>query len=168
LKRVLLILVGTLLGLGTMYVALAIFGLLAVWSPFPVSWWRAHPAIVRTCSEAVVVVPCVGALGYTFLKLFRTHAVANAFASMTAVLLLGLSGVITQSGGFLAGLRISWHLFVPFLIGPPFVAYLFLTMRTRDDELFRRRYDQRDSWLKRVGYFRKWFRRRSNNRWRGP
>ena len=105
-------------------------GLLAIWSPFPRSWWAHHPYLVVAGSEAIVLIPCIGILGFVLWKLYPVRAVLGAFLSVALALLVVLAQAfkdpepLTPTAGLLMGL------YGPFLVGPPLIVALIGHLRS--------------------------------------
>ena len=106
-----------------MSVAVFIFGLLAVWSPFPLSLWKTHIRAVTYASEAIAYLPMVMLLAFLLTKLFTSSRALNALLSMTLTLLACSAGSLFEPGSFLIALAeppaltISLLLAVPIAVG---------------------------------------------------
>jgi hypothetical protein len=116
------ILVGAVLGWVVIVASVALLGILAVWSPFPKTWWMHHMTVVMIGSELLAAVPLVVALGFLMSRLYRVRPVASALASMTLALLASSAGAFTDP----EALSSSWRFFVPFLLVPPLVVHFLV------------------------------------------
>ena len=122
------ILVGGLIAAVVLWVAVALFGLLAIWSPWPRSWWAHHATWVIGGSEALALLPLVITLGYFLRMLFKQNAALSALASTVLAIAVAYADVFRQPELFGPTFRLTWTLFLSFLIGPPLVV-LVLTWR---------------------------------------
>jgi len=114
------ILIGAVLGWGGVVASVALLGILAVWSPFPKTWWMHHMTVVMIGSEVLASLPCAVVLGFLMSRLYRVRPVASALASMALALLASSAGAFTDP----EALSTSWRFFIPYLLGPPLVVYL--------------------------------------------
>ncbi len=129
-KRVLLVLLGTVLGYVAMVVAIYAWGLIAVWSPFPRSMWASHGSFVTTASAGLAFAPFVALLVFALVALFKEHAVANSTISMGFVTLIGNAPGSHSPGELLASITDAWWLTAIFLIGVPLLVWLLQTLRS--------------------------------------
>ena len=117
------ILLGGLIATVALWAAVVLHGLLLVWCPR--SWWAHHAAWVIDGFRALVLLPLVVVPGYILRLLFKQDALLNTLVSTLIAL---VAAFIWDPVSFGPALRVTWRLFVPFLIGPPLVV---LVMRCR-------------------------------------
>jgi len=155
LKPALLVLVGAAFGYVAICAAAALFWLLAVRLPFPVAWRRSHADLVGLCYLGLALVPCVGIVGYALSTLFRRRAVLSALVSMTIAVYVAISYPSEDLHHLRHTVWTTWPLFACFLVGPPLVVSFRRYRPSRHEDMSKRRYDRWDSWLKKIGYFKK-------------
>jgi len=115
---------GALLGLALMWVAVDIYGFLAVWSPWPRMWWKYHFTLIEVSSFAIAIAPCVIVLGVLLANPFKRFPVSSAFASTTISFLIAVASTLNDPQLVVPTLRLGWDLFASFLLGPPAVVLL--------------------------------------------
>ena len=119
------------------------------------SWWRFHADLVRLSSLGLALIPCVGVVGYALSSLFKRNAVLSAFISMTIAVLVAISYPLEDPQHWRQTIRTTWPLFASFLIGPPLIVSFRRYRPSRVEDTSKRRHDQWDSWLRKIGYFKK-------------
>jgi hypothetical protein len=124
------VLVGAALGVLLMWVAVTIFGLLAVWSPFPSELWKTHSLAVTFGSEAIAFLPMAVLLGYFLAKLFATSRVANALISATLALAVCCVGSFSDSTSFVDRLLEVPALTISLILVTPVAVRAFERMRS--------------------------------------
>jgi hypothetical protein len=111
-----------------MWVSVLLFGILAVRSPFPITWWKTHPYLVILGSEAIAYLPCVLLLGVILGKMFDASPVRNSLLVTAIALAVAFAGSLDDPKVLLATLRESPEFAASFLIGVPVVAFLVSRM----------------------------------------
>jgi hypothetical protein len=126
------VLLGALAAFVVLCVSVALYGALAVWSPFPRTWWIHHMPWVTFGSVALTVLPCTVILGLILSKVNTQHPVTSSFISTTIALVVAFSSSFREPQ--LLGSDIGWTLgyFGPFLIGPPLVVLLLHRLRSNN------------------------------------
>ena len=122
------ILCGALIAYAFVWAAQFPIGLLAIWSPFPHSWWVDYPRWIILGSEALITVPGVIGLGFLLSKLYKRGALVSAFASVTLAVLLAYSDFFTD----LKVLADTWQFSTPWLVGPPLATAVFDRLRSNN------------------------------------
>src|SRR5215469_8927630 len=107
-KTALLVLVGAVLGTLVLWFSVYFYGLLAVWSPWSVEWWKHHFAVVSATSKALAFVPGIVVLGVIFATLFRTRAVLWALVAMLITLVVAYAGTFSTPELIVPTLRTTW------------------------------------------------------------
>jgi hypothetical protein len=131
-QSALLVLIGAALGTLVLWFSVYLYGLLAVWSPWSVEWWKHHFALVSATSKALAFIPGIVVLGAVFAKLFRTRAVLWSLVAMLITLLVAYADTFLTPELIGPTLRTTWGLFAPFLIGPPLIVYLLRRLRSNN------------------------------------
>jgi F0F1-type ATP synthase assembly protein I len=124
------VLLGAVIGFVFVWVAVTFYGLLAVWSPYSIGWWKHHIRAVMIGSQLLAVIPCVVILGLLLNRLYKTRPVLSAATSMSVVILAIYADTLWTPDLVGPTIRLTWNLFLPFLIGPPLVVYLMRTVRS--------------------------------------
>ena len=122
------ILCGAVIAYAFVWAAHLPIGLLAIWSPFPHSWWVDHPRWIIFGSEALITVPGVIGLGFFLSKLYKRRALVSAFASVTVAVLLAYSDFFTDWNVFAD----TWRFSAPWLVGPPLATAVFDRLRSNN------------------------------------
>ena len=126
------VLFGTVLGWGAMWIGIYLYGLLAIWSPWPNTWWAHHPRFVLISSAFLAALPLVIVLGWAFSRLFRHRALLGAVVTMTISFVVAVSDAFTGLKDIGGTLGSTWQIFCPFLVGPPVVALLLTRWRSNN------------------------------------
>ena len=126
------VLFGVVLGWGAIWLGIHLYGLLAVWSPWPNTWWAHHPRFVLISSAFLAALPLVIVLGLVFSRLFRHRALLGAAVAMTISLAVAVSDALTDPKDIGATLGSTWQIFAPFLVGPPVIALLLTRRRSNN------------------------------------
>ena|SRR5579863_3616941 len=116
----------------SLWAAVALYGVLAVRSPWPRAWWIQHMSLVNVGSEALALLPFVIALGLLLWRLFRKHAVLYTLTSVAIALLVAFADFFRQPELLAPALRITWGFFLPFLIGPPLIVFVLTRLRSNN------------------------------------
>jgi len=131
-KTALRVLLGAVLGTLVLWLSVSAYGLLAVWSPWSVEWWKHHYEVVSVTSKALAFAPGLIILGVIFASLFKARAVLWSLVAMLLVLLVAYADTLLHPEQIGPTLRITWSLFVPFLIGPPLIVYFVSRLRSNN------------------------------------
>ena len=131
-KQALLVLLGAAVAYLGICAAIWLYGLLAVWSPFPAAWWARHGDVVRYGSEALALIPSVVLVAYLLSRLFKQHAVISSVCAIAIALAVSLSDAFVQPHIDWETLQGIWHLFLPFLIVPPVIVSWFVKRRSNN------------------------------------
>ena len=126
------ILLGTLITIVILWASVALYGLLAVWSPFPRTWWIHHMSWVTVGSITLTVLPCIVVLGVTLSKVYRQRAVTCALASSTIALLVAFASSWGEPQEFASEPGWTLGYFGPFLFGPPLVVLILQRLRSNN------------------------------------
>ena len=128
------ILLGALCGWVLVAASSWIYGILivATWVPSPIPWWRHHVHLVWAGFQLIALLPCIAALGFLFLRLFKERPALSAFASMLIALLVSFGSTFLTPDLILPTIRLTWGFFTPLLIGPPLVVLLVERMRSNN------------------------------------
>jgi polyferredoxin len=132
LKQALLVLLGAALAYLGIGAAIWLYGVLAVWSPFPATWWARHDGVVRYGSEALALIPSVVLVAYLLSRLFKRHAVISSVCAVALALAVSLSDALVQPHVDWKTLQGIWHLFLPFLILPPVIVFWLAKRRSNN------------------------------------
>jgi hypothetical protein len=124
------VLLGAVLGFVFIWLAVTFYGLLAVWSPYSMGWWKHHIRAVMIGSQLLAVIPCVVLLGLLLNRVYKARPVLCSAMSMSVVLLAIYADTLWTPDLVGPTIRLTWNLFLPFLIGPPLVVFLMRTART--------------------------------------
>jgi hypothetical protein len=108
--------------------AVALYGVLAVWSPWPTTWWAHHVRWVTLGSQLIVLVPCILGLGLALFALYKQHAVLSAAVSMGIAFVVAFASSVTDPESLGSG----WAFFAPYFIGPPFMVYILGRLRSNN------------------------------------
>lgn len=133
------VLLGAVLGSVFVRFSITVLGLLAVWSPYSIGWWKHHARAVMLGSKLLAVIPCVVLLGLLLDRLYKARPVLSASISMSVVLLAIYANAMRTPELLGSAIRTTWDLFLPFLVGPPLVVYLMRVARSNKrsrDSLF--------------------------------
>lgn len=131
-KQALLVLLGAAVVYLAICAAVWLYGVLAVWSPFPATWWARHAGVVRYGSEALALTPWVILLAYLLSRLFKRHAVISSLCAVALALAVSLSDAFVQPHMDWKLLQGIWHLFLPFLILPPVIVFWLVKWRSNN------------------------------------
>ena len=129
-KTALRVLLGALIGTAVLWASLYLYGLMAVWSPFPNPWWAHRYTVVAITSKAIAFIPCVIVLGFIFIRLFPTRSAFYSAVTMTLVLLFAYSDALRHPEQLGPTLRLTWEMLVVFLLGPAMVVYVLRSLRS--------------------------------------
>ena len=111
-------------------VSTTLLGLLAAWSPFPISWWRSYPHGVIVGSEALVTFPAILGLAFVFSKLFKRHAFLSAAICMASAFVATSVDTFREPGAYGPMLREVWPYFLPYVIGPSLLLLVATAVRS--------------------------------------
>jgi hypothetical protein len=128
-KRVSLVLIGA--GLGWLAMALSVyaFGLLAVWSPFPLGLWKSHGPLVIRLSALLTSIPFALLLALVLRRLFSAPSrVLFSSLSMLIAFLVAYADTFRGAHPF-QDLGVTAELSIPFLLGVPALVYLLENRR---------------------------------------
>jgi hypothetical protein len=129
-KTALRVILGAGVGSLVLWVSVYFYGLLAVWSPWPTWWWKTHYGLVTTTSKALALAPGVIVLGLFFLKLFKRRPILWALVVMGITLTFALADTVRTPELLLPTLRLTWELWVTFLVGPAAFVCLLPLLRS--------------------------------------
>ena len=124
------LLAGIVIGASILWVSTMLLALLAVWSPFPIGWWRRYPHVVIVGSEAIVTLPAIIALAIIFTKLFSTRAPLKAFISMALGVVVTFADTVRHPELIIPTAQSIWPYFLPYVIGPSLFIYVLFAMRS--------------------------------------
>ena len=128
-RNVARILLGALITTISLWVAVALYGLLAVQFPFPHTWWVNHPSWVTSGSIALAVVPIVLVLGLVLSRILLHRAVPAALLSTAIAIVIVEVSSISDFGQLLSDAGWMVGFVGGFLVGPPLVVLLAERMR---------------------------------------
>jgi len=131
-KTALRVLLGAVCGTVFLWASLYIYGLLALWSPFPNSWWAHRFTLVAITSKAIAFIPSAIVLGYIFTKLFHTRTVLYSAITTTLVLLVAYGDTLRDPKLIWPTLRLTWELDVLVLLGPVIVVHVIGSLRSNN------------------------------------
>jgi hypothetical protein len=129
-KRLGRILIGAVLALAGMTLALWVFAVLAIYSPFPLATWRTHSSFVLYASEVISFVPIVLLLGFVLWKLFPVRPTLDASLSMILALPVSVAGAWDTPRALYGTLMAMPQFWVTFTLGVPAFVYILARLRS--------------------------------------
>ncbi len=113
-----------------MALAVWIFGLLAVYSPFSLAMWKAHGSLVIYTSQMISFVPIALVLGVILWRLFSSRRVLDAFLSVMIALLVSFADALDDPSAALGVLKEMPQFWMTYLLGVPTVVYVIERLRS--------------------------------------